>query len=433
MALKDGINREGYIETIAGLGATLAGQATDPSDERLLRWLSQTSIALEVTVAFNALADGGLRVRILEYMTSGSAATVATPGNEGTIPLDAGSTVRQTFLFTVRSRYYIVELFNLDSAAGRDAGSIAVQVIETPESEEGWDGQLNAHTQYYDGNAWQPQLIIAWETGGNLDKITDAVEIMDDWDEGDRAKVNIIVGETGITANAGAVAANTPRITLASDDPAVTALQIMDDWDETDRAAVNLIVGQVGVQGAEGIITALTQRVTLATDDDAVVSLGIIDDWDETDRAAVNLIAGQVGVQGGAGAVSALTQRVILATDDPAVAALQKIDGMSTLTDAVETALTQVIQTVAAVGTPEAIAGAGTFFRYATLIAKKAARVANTGIVYLGVTAGNDTQPIEMNPGDIFTIEAPPGEKYDFDNWYVDVLNAGDGVIVIYS
>lgn len=35
---------------------------------------------------------------------------------------------------------------------------------------------------------------------------------------------NIISGQTGISANAGAVAANTPRITLASDDPLVAAI-----------------------------------------------------------------------------------------------------------------------------------------------------------------------------------------------------------------
>jgi hypothetical protein len=89
---------------------------------------------------------------------------------------------------------------------------------------------------------------------------------MDDWDESDRAKANIIVGQAGITAGAGAVAANTPRVTHASDDPAVTALQIMDDWDEADRAKVNPIAGQAGVQGGSGTSNALTQRVVQATD-----------------------------------------------------------------------------------------------------------------------------------------------------------------------
>jgi hypothetical protein len=51
-----------------------------------------------------------------------------------------------------------------------------------------------------------------------------SLAIIDDWDESDRAKVNIIVGQAGITAGAGAVAANTPRVTHASDDPVVARL-----------------------------------------------------------------------------------------------------------------------------------------------------------------------------------------------------------------
>ena len=46
----------------------------------------------------------------------------------------------------------------------------------------------------------------------------------------------------------------------------MVALQILDDWDEADRAKVNPIAGQAGVQGGSGVVTALTQRVVLATD-----------------------------------------------------------------------------------------------------------------------------------------------------------------------
>ncbi|HEX9831998.1 MAG TPA: hypothetical protein VGA66_02735, partial [Mycobacterium sp.] len=74
-------------------------------------------------------------------------------------------------------------------------------------------------------------------------------------------------GSIPITAAAGAVAAGTPRVTLGSDDPAVTALQIVDDWDESDRAKVNPIAGQAGVAAGSGTVSALTQRVTIATDD----------------------------------------------------------------------------------------------------------------------------------------------------------------------
>lgn len=61
--------------------------------------------------------------------------------------------------------------------------------------------------------------------------LTDAVtalQIIDDWDETNRAKVNLIVGQAGITAGAGAVGLSTPRMTLASDDPAVALLTTID-------------------------------------------------------------------------------------------------------------------------------------------------------------------------------------------------------------
>jgi hypothetical protein len=56
-----------------------------------------------------------------------------------------------------------------------------------------------------------------------LNSTVTALQIMDDWDENDRAKVNLIAGQAGITGGAGAVTAATPRVTFASDAPAPTA------------------------------------------------------------------------------------------------------------------------------------------------------------------------------------------------------------------
>lgn len=77
---------------------------------------------------------------------------------------------------------------------------------------------------------------LALESGGNLAAATTALQIIDDWDETDRAKVNLIVGQAGVAAGAGAVGATTQRATLASDDPAVVALQLLDDAVITDDA-----------------------------------------------------------------------------------------------------------------------------------------------------------------------------------------------------
>ena len=94
---------------------------------------------------------------------------------------------------------------------------------------------------------------------------------------------------------------------------------------------------------------------------------------------------------------------------------------------------TQIIKTVSATGTPEALAAAGTVFRTATIVGIKAARTNNVGAVYLGIGGTNDTQIYKISPGETVKLTAPPGEKYDFNDWYCDVLNAGDGLGIIYS
>jgi len=152
------------------------------------------------------------------------------------------------------------------------------------------------------------------------------------------ADVNLIeVGGNAVTAGAGTVAAGTPRMTLASDDPAVVALQIIDDWDETNRAAVNLIASQVAITGGAGAVAANTPRMTLASDDPAVVALQIIDDWDETDRAAVNLIVGQAGIAAGTGIDGVTVPRVSLVTDVALPAGTNALGtvGLDATTDAV--------------------------------------------------------------------------------------------------
>jgi hypothetical protein len=111
---------------------------------------------------------------------------------------------------------------------------------------------------------------------GQLRTIGTAVEKMDDWDESDRAKVNLIAGQAGITAAAGAVAASTPRITLASDDPAVTSLGNLDNAVDGNYLNVNMNLAGSDAQAGEGTISATTQRVTIATDDDGVAHLATI-------------------------------------------------------------------------------------------------------------------------------------------------------------
>jgi fibronectin-binding autotransporter adhesin len=53
--------------------------------------------------------------------------------------------------------------------------------------------------------------------------------------------------------------------TLAEQQTQTASLSVLDDWDESDRAKVNIIAGQAGIAGGTGTDGATVPRVTLAT------------------------------------------------------------------------------------------------------------------------------------------------------------------------
>ena len=79
------------------------------------------------------------------------------------------------------------------------------------------------------------------------------------------ANVNLQkVGGSATDKGAGNASNGSQRIVIADDDTntlkTTNAVEIMDDWDETNRAAVNLIASQVGVAADQGVSSALTVR-----------------------------------------------------------------------------------------------------------------------------------------------------------------------------
>jgi len=120
--------------------------------------------------------------------------------------------------------------------------------------------------------------------------IKTAVEVMDDWDESDRAKVSPIAGQAGIAANAGAMDALTTRITIATDDTHLGAVGAAADVDGVLHAQQRFI----------GEAVAATQTAA-----------EIMDDWDDgADHCeVVNPYKPQVAnaSSGGAGQPIALT------------------------------------------------------------------------------------------------------------------------------
>lgn len=139
-----------------------------------------------------------------------------------------------------------------------------------------------------------------------LDAIAASLSVLDDWDESDRMKVNLIVGQAGITAGAGAVAANTPRVTHASDDPVVTSLQIIDDVVVTEDAAA--------ASNPIGIPLMAVRRDTLSTSE--VSADGDIVAAKATSKGkiwtAAELRIGDATIDTGAGTGGTATPRFIL-------------------------------------------------------------------------------------------------------------------------
>lgn len=101
--------------------------------------------------------------------------------------------------------------------------------------------------------------LLALEAGGNLAAAVTALQIIDDWDESDRAKVNLIVGQAGIAAGTGVDGATVPRVTLATNVPLpagtngigkLTANSGVDigDVDVTSISAGTNLIGDVGIQ-----------------------------------------------------------------------------------------------------------------------------------------------------------------------------------------
>lgn len=187
----------------------------------------------------------------------------------------------------------------------------------------------------------------------DLDDARIALQVIDDWDESDRAKVNIIAGQAGIAAGAGAVGVTVPRVTLASDDPAVTALQSLDNSVDGNYLNVNLNVAGTDVSANSGDLTAQTLRVAIATNDvnvaKMVTALEIMDDWDDSNYCNVNLNVAGTDVAGGTGDSTAQTLRVVLATNQPQLT--NKLLVTEDSASSIKTAVELIDDTVKTLGT----------------------------------------------------------------------------------
>lgn len=127
-----------------------------------------------------------------------------------------------------------------------------------------------------------------------------------------------------------------------------------------------------------------------------------------TNNALVFVVSGALLTGGTAGASS---DTVVLAANGSVTA----------------TTLTQAYKTVASTSVPEAV-GTG-LVESLTLTAQKSRTTANTGNVWIGFSATNDTQLRLLTPGDSVTYVAVDGKKINLAAIFIDVATNGDGVL----
>lgn len=82
----------------------------------------------------------------------------------------------------------------------------------------------------------------------------------------------------------------------------------------------------------------------------------------------------------------------------------------------------------AAIATPEALATVEIPVHSVTIQARRAARAANVGSVWIGFGSANDSQNWELTPGKELTLTAPEGKKIDLASIFVDSATLTDGV-----
>ena len=185
--------------------------------------------------------DGGLRVSI-----------VAGAGSGGTAAADDADFVAGTTSGTPAMGVYESTPTSVTDGDLGTVGITATRQLRTSAAQSGtWTVDLGATDNAVLDNIDADLTTIIGHVDGletligttntNTGAATTALQIIDDWDESDRAKVNLIVGQAGIAAGAGAVGVTVPRVTLASDDPAVAALQIIDNAISGNEMQVDVV------------------------------------------------------------------------------------------------------------------------------------------------------------------------------------------------
>lgn len=223
-------------------------------------------------------SGGGVEADALRVtIASDSTGVLSVDDNGGSLTVDGAVAATQSGTWNVNNVSGTVSLpTGAATAANQSTANTALNALTGALSSVSTDAILvdgSAVTQPIESAVLNSIDTNIAQIEGDTGNIAVHTAIMDDWDESDRAKVNLIVGQAGITAGAGAVAANTPRTTLASDDPAVVALQIIDNMISGNEAQVDVITVPAPLSTTGGGTEATALRVTVANDSTGLLSV----------------------------------------------------------------------------------------------------------------------------------------------------------------
>lgn len=121
------------------------------------------------------------------------------------------------------------------------SGKLQIDINSLPSIIQGTSPWIISGTVQQGTPPWQVQSnSLNLATENTLNSIKTSIEIIDDWDELDRAKVNLIIGQVGIAGGSGIDASNVPRISLATDVSLPSGVNRLGDIRLLDHLDANL-------------------------------------------------------------------------------------------------------------------------------------------------------------------------------------------------
>lgn len=271
-------------------GGNLAAAATD---------LAAIEVLL-TTIEGNQLADGhNVTIANASIAVTGTFWQATQPVSAASLPLPTGASTlaeqqsQTTSLGRIAGKY-----LDFDTGAGTDSvvsvglllpasggavvggtASNPFRVDVTGSTTQPVSGTVTAELGAVD-NAVLDSIAtnttgLALEAGGNLAAIAGSLNVIDDWDESDRAKVNLIAGQAGVQGGSGAVSANTQRVVLATDVALPTGSNVIGGVSQNGTWTVQpgntanttawLVTGTGGTFPVTGTFWQATQPVSLAS------------------------------------------------------------------------------------------------------------------------------------------------------------------------